>query len=625
MKKKIALLQGGFNSEVMKYVMRGIRKRAEEEGADLYVFSCYGGGDEDPLYNQGEYHIFSLINCEDYDGFIMASNNITSSSERERLRKMLYESGKPTVSMEHLLEGLHSVGCENYQTTREMTQHMIQKHGCKKIFFIGGPVDNYESKQRMKGTKDAIIAAGLPYEEAWFRNYRYTYHDGYQAFYDFQEARLGLPDCVIAANDEMAVGYCAAAREQGLYAPKDFRIGGFDNSRFSETYQPRLTTVDREKEGAGYKSCDILFRLIQGEKVPDLVTLNTEVIYRGSCGCEDDEKRKIMVHRHLVEMILAQNHSQNNVQRLHKSLVQCKNWEEYAEALAAYIPENINCSAMYMLLNRQEYFQPYSEKSTRNIEFDSNMTVIFAWENGRIVRHKELFDIRKLVPGKHEDEKSHTYLILPIHFQEKEIGYCVIKDSFMMIDNEILFKWTHSINMSMEIMLERLALKHTNAVLDALSTEDAMTGVYNRIGLTRHAEKMLQFDRMEKKDTLILFSDINHLKMINDTYGHKNGDTAIITVAEALKKVCPKNSVVVRYGGDEFVMIVPGSNLHEGEQLKQQICEELRKSNEKLDLPYTISTSVGCVCAHPNENLSLEEYVKKADKTMYEEKRKSRL
>ena len=52
MKKKIALLQGGFNGEVMKYAIRGIRKRIQEEGADLYIFSCYGGEKEDLLYNQ---------------------------------------------------------------------------------------------------------------------------------------------------------------------------------------------------------------------------------------------------------------------------------------------------------------------------------------------------------------------------------------------------------------------------------------------------------------------------------------------------------------------------------------------------------------------------------------------
>ena len=91
MKKKIALLQGGFNGEVMKYAIRGIRKRIQEEGADLYIFSCYGGEKEDLLYNQGEYQIFSLLDCNEYDGFLMASNNITSGEEREKLRKKRLE------------------------------------------------------------------------------------------------------------------------------------------------------------------------------------------------------------------------------------------------------------------------------------------------------------------------------------------------------------------------------------------------------------------------------------------------------------------------------------------------------------------------------------------------------
>lgn len=72
----------GFNGEVMKYAIRGIRKRIQEEGADLYIFSCYGGEKEDLLYNQGEYQIFSLLDCNEYDGFLMASNNITSIGSR---------------------------------------------------------------------------------------------------------------------------------------------------------------------------------------------------------------------------------------------------------------------------------------------------------------------------------------------------------------------------------------------------------------------------------------------------------------------------------------------------------------------------------------------------------------
>ena len=71
MKKKIALLQGGFNVEIMKEVMHGVLERTKEEGADLYIFNCYGGDSEDLLYNKGEYGVFSLIHYEDYDLYLL--------------------------------------------------------------------------------------------------------------------------------------------------------------------------------------------------------------------------------------------------------------------------------------------------------------------------------------------------------------------------------------------------------------------------------------------------------------------------------------------------------------------------------------------------------------------------
>ena len=624
MKKKIALLQGGFNVEIMKEVMHGVLKRTEEEGADLYIFNCYGGESEDLLYNQGEYGIFSLINCEDYDGFIVSANNITSEKERRKIGKMLRACGKPAVSMEHVIEGLHRVGCDNYQTMREMTLHMIHKHGCQKIFFLAGPKDNYESENRLLGVKDGMKEAGLELKKQWIRYYNYTYADGWQAFEDFQEVEGGLPDCLIAANDEMAIGYCAAAREHGFHAPKDFLLAGFDNSRFSETYNPRLTTVDREKFEAGYHGCDVLFRLIRGEEVPQITMLKSQVIYRSSCGCRESGEFLTIGRRHLVESILTQNHMRMNVQKMHKRLVQCENWKEYREELEEYVRE-INCEAMYLMINRQEHLNPYSNKKALDDGFDEKMSVMFAWEQGNLVSYEELLDVRELFPGERTDEESHSYLIFPVHFQEREIGYCVIKDSVTLIDEEALFSCSHSINMSMEIMLERLALKQANEVLDALSSADALTGVCNRIGLKRYAEKLLHEDRRKNRNTLILFTDVNRLKFINDTYGHENGDLTIQIVADVLKKVCPEHSVVVRYGGDEFVMTVSGCGEEMGKSLKMQIDQELVQENQSRSLPYTVSSSIGYVCAYPGENYSLEDYVKMADAEMYAEKKQHRL
>lgn len=622
MKKKIALLQGGFNVEIMKEVMHGVLERTKEEGADLYIFNCYGGDSEDLLYNKGEYGVFSLIQCEDYDGLILAANNITSHQERKRLAEMLAKSGKPVVSMEFVMEGLHRVGCDNYRSMKEVTRHMIEVHGCRKIFFLAGPEkDNYESDQRLLGVQDGMKEAGIELKKEWIRYSNYTYVGGKRAFEDFWEAEGELPDCLIAANDEMAIGYCAAAREHGFYAPEDFLVAGFDNSRFSESYKPRLTTVDRETFGAGYQGCDVLFRLISGEEVPQITNLETKVAYRSSCGCKESRNRRKMGRRLFVESSLMLKHMNMNVQVMYKKLVQCENWKEYCSVLEENVRE-IGCQAMYLMVNRGEKLHPYSNKSVLENGFDEKMSVMFAWEQGNLLSYEEPIDVRTLFPQDQQDEESHSYLICPVHFQEREIGYCVIKDSATLIDNESVYTWAHSINMSMEILLERLALKKANEMLDALSSIDALTGVYNRIGLTRYAEKLLCRDRRKNRETLILFADINKLKFINDTYGHESGDLAIRTVADVLKQACPKNSLVVRYGGDEFVMIISDCNEEMGEKLKKEMNAALKLANEKNDFPYELSSSIGYICANPEEENPLEYYVKKADDIMYKEKKK---
>lgn len=624
MKKKIALLQGGFNVEIMKEVMHGVLERTKEEGADLYIFNCYGGDSEDLLYNKGEYGVFSLIHYEDYDGFILAANNITSYQEREKLAKMLAESGKPAISMEFVMEGLHRVGCDNYQPMKEITQHMIEKHGCKKIFFLAGPeYNNYESNQRLLGVKDGMKEAGLELKEEWIRYSNYTYVGGKKAFEDFWEAEGVLPDCLIAANDEMAIGYCAAAREHGFYAPEDFLVAGFDNAKSAESYKPRLTTVDRGTFGAGYQGCDALFRLISGEEIPQIINLETKVTYRSSCGCKESWDRMKIDRRLFVESLLMQGHINMNMRVMYKKLVQCENWDEYCSVLTESVSE-IGCQAMYLMVNRGEKLYPYSNKSVSEDGFDEKMSVMFAWEQGNLLSYEEPIDVRTLFPQNQKDEESHSYLICPVHFQEREIGYCVIKDSVTLIDDQSIYSWAHSINMSMEILLERLALKKANEVLDALSSADALTGVYNRIGLTRYAEKLLYEDRKKNRDTLILFADINRLKFINDTYGHENGDLAIRTVAETLKQVCPENSLVVRYGGDEFVMTISNCNEETGEKMKGKINAALKRANEIGDFPYEVSSSIGYICAHPGEKNTLEEYVKIADDLMYREKKKRR-
>lgn len=151
---------------------------------------------------------------------------------------------------------------------------------------------------------------------------------------------------------------------------------------------------------------------------------------------------------------------------------------------------------------------------------------------------------------------------------------------------------------------------------------DAQTGCYNRKGLKYSENIALQDTRDNNKDIFVCVLDLNGLKYMNDTFGHSAGDTAIATVADALKKAAPKGSSIIRTGGDEFLVFCPlekGSTEYEsfGEILES----ELNTYNSSHDNPFEVSASYGYVFLPLKEHMdTLDEYIEIADEKMYKMK-----
>ena len=96
-----------------------------------------------------------------------------------------------------------------------------------------------------------------------------------------------------------------------------------------------------------------------------------------------------------------------------------------------------------------------------------------------------------------------------------------------------------------------------------------MTGLRNRTGFDALALPYLLDCQKQGKNSAIVFADVNKMKTINDMYGHLQGDLALCTVAEAIKKSLPRNWIAVRYGGDEFLMVGECSDTEEAEEITE--------------------------------------------------------
>jgi two-component system cell cycle response regulator len=173
-----------------------------------------------------------------------------------------------------------------------------------------------------------------------------------------------------------------------------------------------------------------------------------------------------------------------------------------------------------------------------------------------------------------------------------------------------------------------LRVKETENRLKAIATIDPLTELHNRGEIARRFATEVSRARRDGRDVGVMMFDIDHFKRVNDTYGHPLGDHVLRRVAQALHDSLRVTDVLGRYGGEEFVAILPKAT-HSGVML---LGERLRVRVEELEFAVDgksidVSVSIGA-CIWPHEllqpEMTLEDCVRPADQALYEAKRSGR-
>lgn len=151
-------------------------------------------------------------------------------------------------------------------------------------------------------------------------------------------------------------------------------------------------------------------------------------------------------------------------------------------------------------------------------------------------------------------------------------------------------------------------------------SRDALTGIFNRWQLNRFLDAALSEKKHDKLMFFILI-DIDKFKYINDTFGHLEGDNAIIRVAEILTTVCDSRSdFLARFGGDEFAIVCERNNVYDVEKLKNDINIAVEHENINGNGLYSLSLSMGSAQFFIDGNDTQDEVISLADKRLYQVK-----
>lgn len=165
-------------------------------------------------------------------------------------------------------------------------------------------------------------------------------------------------------------------------------------------------------------------------------------------------------------------------------------------------------------------------------------------------------------------------------------------------------------------------LEEKNSILSMISKFDELTNVLNRRGFMEKALQLISEKQGEK--AYVVFADLDHLKEINDSYGHAAGDFAIITAAEYLKECMPEGALIARIGGDEYVSLFVPEKECFCEDITAQLKEYASYFNSKSKKPFYIELSVGIYEFICEKDIDLVQLFKESDAVLYEQKRKRR-
>jgi diguanylate cyclase (GGDEF)-like protein/PAS domain S-box-containing protein len=162
-------------------------------------------------------------------------------------------------------------------------------------------------------------------------------------------------------------------------------------------------------------------------------------------------------------------------------------------------------------------------------------------------------------------------------------------------------------------------LQEQNEKLIALSSIDALTGLFNRRFLFERLEYEMKRTHRSQKPLSVILMDIDYFKQVNDQYGHLVGDQVLIQVAKLLQHSVRKTDMVGRYGGEEFLIVLPDCSAAEGSKVAEKIRTAIQEAVFDSDLKITIS---GGVAEYKDQ--SIEKLVDDADHYLYEAKRNGR-
>ena len=612
-------------------VYRTLEEEAKKLDLDVIVFTTVGYFSSQNEYDTQERGMFAFAPIEKLDGIIVAPDTYEIEGFREELHEELHRRAKcPVISIRHQGSRYGCVYTDQEKLFRPLMQHLINEHGLKKIRFLAGYKGHPDSEVRLRIYREEMAAYGLAMDEGKDISYGNMWLNcGQQAYEDLFSDPDDLPQAVVCANDYMAVGMMRTLWEKGIRVPEDVIVTGFDNVPSIALEQPTLTTVEQDFTEMAKVAVEELNQQIRTPKGAEKRTGNKQIPIGGklilgeSCGCcKRPEDYYIQISSERGRQVDIMNSREVGMTYLTIEMNACDDLKDLHNVLVSKMDDTPTVRDYYLCLfekGKNENGEPvFAEEIT-----DTACLVHAMRDRQDHGMPMITFDRHQLLPEMAErPDEAQVFFLMLLHQRENAYGYALFHFQPGEVPSNFFQHWNVVLSGALSNIHKRNELMLLYEERRLSSITDVMTRLLNRRGLEEQLAPMWQQLCIRREQVAFVSFDMDGLKQINDTYGHLAGDFAIRLTAQAVHRAAPKDAIIARMGGDEFLAVIPRAGHAEAEKYIQGFREELEKLNKQENRAFKVGASCGAMVFRPDSLTTIEECVQKSDEAMYREKEK---
>lgn len=624
-RKKVAIFMCGSVVEYQEQMVSHLSKEMARLGYYSIIYNWFGGYGSCEDFEAGELNAAFLPDYSDYDGIFLCldtfSNIEAADAVLERVKKY---SKCPVISLRREADNYNTILIDDENSMESITRHLLDDHKFTDLFYVSGIKGHPDAVKRLECFKRVLKAHGMELKEENLFHGDFWRNCGDQVVDEILERKNGkLPEAIVCANDYMAIAVCHSLQERGYEIPRDVVVTGFDDIAEASYTIPSLTSVRMDVSEMAAAAAEMFVKLRDGKPVEKYEYIGTTVIRRQSCGCcESSMKSLAGAARNYYEAWARQR--DENLQACFMSLVMetTTDMEELNAAVERYIRNNDYYKDFFVVLNNYPWESIENEDM---VGYTDKMYIRTAFvDNKRLSNVKIPIERRQLLPDEFISDEPKAYYIIPLHFERASYGYTVID-----------FYPGGTIGSFYEFMLISIcnALDHmrnarrTDSLIEKLSNmyvTDVLTGLKNRHGFELESHRMYNLVQTEGRTMAIIGIDMDGLKIINDTYGHAEGDYALRVLADAIRNASFVDEIGFRVGGDEFQVLAMDYSENSILKFKSRMEAYLDNINKGAEKPYNIYASCGYSICCVNPGMNLNEWMTLSDNRMYAEKESQR-